>query len=277
MIHPIASPKLIIGAHMLREGKDSFYYPPHYHHDTTELLLVLEGQGEFIINGEKHAGNRGSLLCYNRGVWHEERNTSDKISVMYLTFAGLQLEELPANHLLSPQTPPCIPLGPHFFDIKQLFTQIIEEKTGRNLYSDYIADHLLGVLIGKIHRILEIAAPLPSKKNRSSYEAVLLVKRYMEENYHNPITLEDLSKLVHLNSFHLIQSFKETFGISPIQHLIRYRIDVAQMYLKSYDYTNKEIAEMVGYESDTYFQQIFKKHVGVTPREYRSQFRKEQS
>lgn len=92
----------------------------------------------------------------------------------------------------------------------------------------------------------------------------------MEENYPFDVTLETLAGLTYTNPYHFIHVFKAETGVSPIQYLIRYRIEVAKQYLETTQLSMAEIAEKVGYKSETYFQNLFKKTTGTSPGRYRA-------
>jgi YesN/AraC family two-component response regulator len=133
-----------------------------------------------------------------------------------------------------------------------------------------IANQLLGVLMCRLSQIVHYKKNVEYKK-RPSQHAVLIAKRYIEEKYQTDISLKTLAKLTHINSYHFSHLFKKETGLSPIQHLISYRVEVSKQYLITTDKSIGEIAELVGYQSETYFHNIFKKVTGMPPGRYRSE------
>lgn len=65
--------------------------------------------------------------------------------------------------------------------------------------------------------------------------------------------------------------FKQEKGVNFVSYLTEVRLEKAKIYLRSGKLKVYAVAEMVGYPNYTYFSKIFKKHVGVTPEEYREQ------
>ncbi len=77
-----------------------------------------------------------------------------------------------------------------------------------------------------------------------------------------------LAKRVHLSESRFYVLYKQIFGISPKNDLIIARIDRAKSLLEENKYTNAEIANMTGYTNEYHFIRQFKKHEGITPKEY---------
>lgn len=96
------------------------------------------------------------------------------------------------------------------------------------------------------------------------------VRKNMFSNYSLPYTLSELAKRSGYSEVHFSVLYKRFFGASPIEDLIRYRIMIAKEKIKTSNLTMTEISEECGFSSIHYFSRIFKKHVGVSPSEYRN-------
>jgi transcriptional regulator GlxA family with amidase domain len=71
-------------------------------------------------------------------------------------------------------------------------------------------------------------------------------------------------------------TFKETTGYSPIQYIMRRRIGEAQTLLITTNHSITMVANIVGYDNSSYFNKIFTKNVGMTPKRYRECYTKKQ-
>lgn len=81
---------------------------------------------------------------------------------------------------------------------------------------------------------------------------------YIQEYYAEPITLDSLAEVFNFSAYHLSSLFKEHTGISPIDYLIRYRLDLASELLMTTNASVGEIAASIGYQDVYYFSRIYK-------------------
>ena len=109
-----------------------------------------------------------------------------------------------------------------------------------------------------------VAANKQGKKSESIRAAI----RYMEEYYMEPISLEEIAGYVGVTPQHFSKMFKKELGVNYIEWLTNYRIDIAKELLLEGEGAIKEICYQVGYSDPNYFSSIFKKVVGMTPKEY---------
>lgn len=263
---------LIVGARFfaLEKGR-RFSFPLHNHEEYSELLLIVSGHASFQIDGEPYEAGSGQLLCYNRSIWHEEKSISDTFHAMYIGFKGLQLKGFPPDFFLQRDASPIIELDEQFVTIKQLFQDAIMEFKSPSPESATLANQMLGALLCHLSRLVHYEKNEKTKK-KPGHDAVLTAKRYIEEHYQTNIDLKALAKLSHVTPYHFSHLFKQETGISPIRHLINYRVEVAKQYLATTRRTMEEISELVGYQSETYFNNLFKKVTGMTPGKYRAQY-----
>ncbi len=92
---------------------------------------------------------------------------------------------------------------------------------------------------------------------------------YITENLKEPITLEQLAGHVHVNPSYLSRTFKKETGHTITDFINLKRIERAKELLSDRSILTYEIAEQVGFNDPAYFSAIFKKYVGMTPKEFR--------
>ena len=95
------------------------------------------------------------------------------------------------------------------------------------------------------------------------------IKRYLDSNYSDSITLDSLARFAHMNKYYLVHAFTHYTGVSPINYLNARRLQASKYLLVSTDYPITQIAASVGFSSPSYFSQVFKKNTGITPKVYR--------
>ena len=93
---------------------------------------------------------------------------------------------------------------------------------------------------------------------------------YIDQNYMNRLTLENVAQHVFLNKTYISQMFMKYLGVNFVSYLESVRINKAQELLQSTEKSVTKIAEETGYASQSYFTKAFKKRVGMTPLQYRS-------
>ncbi|MBE7012127.1 MAG: helix-turn-helix transcriptional regulator [Ruminococcaceae bacterium] len=84
-----------------------------------------------------------------------------------------------------------------------------------------------------------------------------------------------MAKFAHLSPSRFCQLYTNFFNISPKKDLQNIRIEHAKTLLSTGNYSVKEIAEMIGYDTEYYFIRKFKKTIGVTPGFYLKKNQKE--
>ncbi|WP_021881979.1 helix-turn-helix transcriptional regulator [Paenibacillus sp. P22] len=96
------------------------------------------------------------------------------------------------------------------------------------------------------------------------------VIRFAAENGDKPIGLAEAADHAGVTAAHLSKVFKEETGTTFIKWLTRHRMEEAQRMLRDSRLRTADIACKVGYQDYKYFSLMFKKHAGMSPRDYRS-------
>ncbi len=133
------------------------------------------------------------------------------------------------------------------------------------------ADGILRQLLARF------AAAVPARKRRTVEYLPRLhpVLAYMEHNLSRKVTLEDLARVVHLQSTYFSNLFSKQMGVPPMQYLNRRRVERAAALLFQGEARVEEIAEAVGFSDVYHFSRTFKRFMGLPPTRYRSQIRAE--
>ncbi|WP_308992488.1 helix-turn-helix domain-containing protein [Mariniflexile litorale] len=111
------------------------------------------------------------------------------------------------------------------------------------------------------------------QRNHSDTE-IQKVQDYIEKNYEDKITVEDLSNLIHVGRRTFERRFKQATNNTTIEYIQRVRIEAAKKFFESSRKNISEVMFEVGYTDTKAFRDVFKKITGLTPIEYRNQFTK---
>jgi AraC-like DNA-binding protein len=94
-------------------------------------------------------------------------------------------------------------------------------------------------------------------------------RRFIDECYHLPIDLTEISKQACLSRYHFLRLFRDTFDTTPHQYLIQKRIEKAKELLRVRTLSVTDVCFEVGFESLGSFSSLFRKCVGHAPINYR--------
>jgi AraC-like DNA-binding protein/anti-sigma regulatory factor (Ser/Thr protein kinase) len=104
----------------------------------------------------------------------------------------------------------------------------------------------------------------------AAYQLVQKAVGYIHANYSaEEFSRESIAQYLNVNSDYLTRCFTQAMGISPITYLNRYRVQQAKILLETTIYSISDIADKVGFGDYAHFSRTFRRHVGLSPREYR--------
>ena len=92
---------------------------------------------------------------------------------------------------------------------------------------------------------------------------------YIADNYQAPLSLPDMAKCSFMSPYHFLRVFKQVYGETPNEFMMRLRIEKAKNMLITENLRVSEICEKVGYVSLGSFSSLFLKQVGMAPTVYR--------
>lgn len=95
------------------------------------------------------------------------------------------------------------------------------------------------------------------------------IKDFIDHNYDKEIYISDIAEQTGYTTPHLINKFKLCYGVSPKAYLSQIRVLKAKEMLLTTDKLSREIADVLGFADELYFIRFFKKHTGMTPRQFK--------
>ena len=249
---------------------DSDWHSTLHTHPFTELFYVVDGKGEFNIQGQRFPVKPNDFVIINPQVEHTELSSPDEpLEYIVLGINGLSFSNL---------TP--VSEGGHPFsffnlrdeqkDILRYLNAILQEATSQSMSYELVCHNLLEILLIKIlrHQHFDLEVGKQSKATKD----ISFIKHYLETYYHESIQLEDLASMTHLSRFYISHSFKKEIGMSPMEYLIDIRIKESKILLRTTNYSISQVADIVGFTTPTYFSKQFRKSTGISPTDYREQY-----
>lgn len=100
-------------------------------------------------------------------------------------------------------------------------------------------------------------------------ETIHRVNKYVQTHYQTKLTLDEIAANAHLSKTYLCNIFKAETGETIANYINRVRIEKSKLLLPDDSLTIVQIANMCGFEDQSYFTKIFKSYTGITPKKYR--------
>lgn len=256
-----------------------FSHVPVHWHDEMELIYVKKGKGLISVDFTQYPVSAGTIALIIPGQLHSiEQFDQESMEYENIIFHP--------NILISKKTDSCntdfiqpllsgkisVPLlyepsSPYYREIANCIDANDEiSKTNPEGYQLFIKSQLFMLFFTLVNRCVQKDIV---KKDYKSLEKMKLILKYIENNYMNKITIEEIANEVNLSQSHFMKYFKNTMGSSFIDYLNEYRLTMASRLLVSSDSSILDIAAEVGFDNLSYFNRIFKKRFSQTPSAYR--------
>lgn len=255
-------------------------YPMHWH-DEMEIVYVESGEFEEYIDLERYHVHQGDIIIINPCSLHSFKNIEGKRTVfrsIIFNFGMLTNNNTDACSIkyftpfmdnmyinpvvISADSPNYDKL---FISVKEMLKiynnseEFYEIKIKSELYNFF---HILfkHFLVPEVHE---------SGMKDNTTRNIKTILDYIDINYMNTITIEELAASVDLSKHYFMRFFKKYMGMTCIEYINDYRLNVATNLLLTTSMRITEVAQSIGITNLSYFNRIFKKKYGMTPKEYR--------
>ena len=236
----------------------------HRHTDFLELLYIAAESGRYFVGDYEYAVTAGDFVICNANIPHgEDPFQEHHIQTYCPVLSGAKLE-------LADDERPIISFGKENF-LNELLPKIYQSFHKRKGYSEVCRHFALGIFFLLQRKLLERNAnpnPIRIKRER----LINRITDYLNEHYAESLTLKQISEKFFISESHLSHVFKKETGLSPIQFMMQRRIGEAQSLLVETSLAIQEIEDKLGFSDSAHFSKMFKKCVGITPKEYRRHF-----
>jgi len=255
---------------------DQVHYHPEY-----QLSLIVKGKGNLSIGDSVEAFNSGDIYLIAPNVPHVFKNESvyfeapkaaqsHMISIFFLThsFGGsfLQLPELVKINDFLKETTRGVKINSTLArELKLLIFDLVEANGAQRIIG------LLQLLnIMALSKDKQFISNIPYDSKVTTTDSTMnRIFNYIAKNFDQPISLEQVSKIAHLNKYAFCRYFKKVTHKSFVVYLNEFRVSMACKFLLKETYSISQIGFLVGYNNISNFYKQFKKIMKVTPSKYR--------
>lgn len=252
-----------------------FRIPVHWHPEI-EILYVIRGPLKVIIEGEEYTGTQGDVFCVSPGELHFMDPASADIDYYALLFPlellAFQLEDTLDKEFFQPlrdhsRILPHHPSTPeNAAMLRYLFTRIIRTEQEPDSTEKQLNLRILLLSLLREFAASGLQHPRSSRGNDPMQRELLT---YLQQNYMEPLRLEDLSKQFHLSEKYLSRYFKQHFHLTLTQYLMHLRLTHARHLLETGDLPVTEVALQSGFSNVSHFIRSFHAAFQMSPLQYR--------
>ena len=158
-------------------------------------------------------------------------------------------------------------------EINQLSERIVLEEAENRYAKDLMVHTLMVELMIILSRAIRGEWEESLRvKNGKAKELVAIAKQYMDENFDQEITVSEAAAYVFLSQGYFTRAFRDDTGISPMNYLMKKRIEKACKLLQNNEIKVSAISLQSGFSSPQRFNVAFRKQMGMTPMEYRKKY-----
>ena len=234
----------------------------HYY----QFEYVVSGQGSIEINNRTLNLSAGDFFFIRKNETRTIRtNKNDPMVKLYISAKGEPLDSILSAYNFNEDA---LVLK---VDLKEQFDEIIEIiKTSTESIPD-ICNRLSVIILQIIQKVHKQRKKVLSDRTQ---DVALRILDYIESNLNRNLTLDELCRQFFLGKTQLISVFKRKHRQTPLSYHQKRKIDVAKNYLRISGIKTADLAEFLGFSDAIYFSKVFKKHTGMTVREYKSAIKK---
>lgn len=120
--------------------------------------------------------------------------------------------------------------------------------------------------------VRQLSASTESDRSTPATACAEQAAAYLRSHYREEISAQTLGDSLNFHPVYIARCMNKEYGHSPMDYLLRYRIEQSKLLLMQTDYTIARIAEEVGFNQAAYFSSRFLKAEGISPRRYRQRF-----
>lgn len=264
-----------------QHDNEGFYFVPQHWHVEWEWVYVEYGTINITVHGKQYSLKENDVCFINSGELHEIKSTGSSFHhaiVFQPKILDFELYDLCQHNFIRPLTGNKL-LFPTVFSERQRGLQGEVLKYLKEIVKIYHSNPHEGALSLKLQILHTIdilyrnkcfSENVSTSVQEDSVNKLKKVIGYIQENYQNKITLEELSKICYMSPNYFCNYFHKETGKTPMVFINEYRIQKAAKLLSQSDISISQAALEAGFDNFSYFIKKFKEYKGVTPKQYRN-------
>ena len=235
-----------------------------------ELHIILRGECTLDVEDSHYELRAGQAVVIAPGKYHKphtEMREFERFSLGFTISDGPLLEELKRA------APQCVCFTPAS-DSLRYCQEIISERIYKQPFREQSLEALLTLLTVSLLRNLQTATYQESGiPEQEEMERTTLIDNYFESHFEDKGGCVVLAEQLHLSTRQLDRVLKDHYGMGFQEKLLQARMDHAAFLLRTTEKQVQDIMCAVGYSSANTFYKVFRGRFGMTPQQYRRQYK----
>ena len=232
-----------------------------------QFEYITSGVSHAEIDGREYTFYAGDFVCIKkscyRRMWNDSENPGEKLHISAKgTFTdGIVSAFLPKDTVIVCKA-----------DVHEHFSRMFDLCRDAEQNDTALINELGVELLRILQKVSENLKNSESKLDTTCTPEDIM--HYITSNLQNRFTLDDLSAKFYLSPAQIVHIFKKKFKTTPMKYAQNRRVELAKYYLTKTEMPISEIPNVAPIGDPQYFANVFKRQVGISPREYRNKHKK---
>lgn len=266
-------------AYEINTANNQNYIVDLHWHEEFEIIYCAKGTLNLRIPSKTYVIEQNDIAILNTNVMHYIICSNDAILQSFVfnskLITGTSNSSFAKKYivpLMNCKTFDCYIYHEKNIDLfREAFYSIKDESFA---YEFIVRDNLSQILLDLYTQFENKFDSIPSTLNTNTQRIRTMIS-FIKTNYASPLDVRQISDTVNISQRECLRCFKKTLQISPIQYLIRYRIiKSAELLVDNPTKNIDQIGYECGFETPSYYTQLFKRYYNCTPTEFRNNQRK---
>ncbi len=230
------------------------------------LFIVLEGSGHLDYCGVHYTLVKGDCVFIDCKNEYSQSSSDNLWTLKWIHFYGKSMPEIYDKYVrrggLSAFS--LMDIKKYELGLDEIFDFSVSQDYIRDMKINQTISSLLTFLMEETRNLYHpVDGPISTKRNVDD------IKKHIETNFAEKISLDMLAEKFYINKYYLTRIFKEQTGTSITNYLLEIRITQAKHQLRFTALPISEISNVCGFDDPSYFARAFHKYEGISPSAFR--------
>lgn len=231
------------------------------------IILLVKTAAYFTFNGVEMLSPPNSVVLFKQGTPQLYRAAEETYINDWIHF---DLDEDDIKYINSLKIPFDTPVPLNDTGVlSRMIKSVCKEKYSENLYKEESMEMYVKLMFMKISEKMY----QQNSGEIMHYDELSALRSKIYNNPSGDHSIKNLSEKLMMSQSYFQHLYKQIFGVSVIADVINSRIEHAKYLLSSTDFSVGQVATECGYKTDVHFMRQFKELAGLTPSQYRRQFK----